>query len=82
MSLQKHNFRSEHWIVTKGKVQITLNDKKFIYKKNDYIFIPVNSIHRIKNLGNTTSRIIEAQIGTKLLETDIIRYEDIYGRIN
>ena len=36
--------------------------------------------HRIKNLGNTNSRILEAQIGLKLLETDIIRYEDIESR--
>ncbi len=82
ISLQKHNYRSEHWMVTKGKPKITLNKKKFFKKVNDSIFIPVGSIHRIENLFKIPVKIMEAQTGPILKETDIIRYKDIYGRIN
>ena len=30
ISLQKHNFRSEHWMITQGKPMITINKKNFI----------------------------------------------------
>ena len=45
------------------------------------MYIPVKSKHRIQNSGNITVKIIEAQIGSILRETDIIRYKDIYGRV-
>ena len=82
LSLQKHFHRSEHWVITKGKPKITLNKKFFLKKPNETIFIPKGAIHRIQNPGRTTVKIMEAQLGSILKETDIIRYEDIYGRIN
>jgi len=82
LSLQKHFHRSEHWVVTQGKPKITLN-KKFFYKKpNETIFIPKGAIHRIQNSGNKTVKIMEAQLGSILKESDIVRYQDIYGRAN
>tara|TARA_B100001093_G_scaffold492926_1_gene534545 strand:+ start:390 stop:1592 length:1203 start_codon:yes stop_codon:yes gene_type:complete len=82
LSLQKHFHRSEHWVITKGKPKITLNKKFFLKKPNETIFIPKGAIHRIQNPGRTTVKIMEVQLGSVLKETDIIRYEDIYGRIN
>ena len=38
-------------------------------------------MHRIENSKNKSVKIIEAQIGSVLKESDIIRYEDIYGRV-
>ncbi len=81
LSLQKHNHRSEHWYIAKGRPLITLNQKRFLMRQNEHIFIPVKSKHRIENLENKSVKIIEAQIGSLLKETDIIRYKDIYGRI-
>ena len=81
LSLQKHLHRAEHWLVTKGNPKITLNREEFFKKPNDHIFIPVKAIHRIENLKNKPIKIIEAQIGAVLKEDDIIRYEDIYGRV-
>ena len=49
-------------------------------EKNDHIFIPLEAIHRIQNLTKKTVKIIEAQVGTILKETDIVRYQDVYGR--
>ena len=80
LSLQKHFHRSEHWVVTQGKPKITLNRKFFIMKSNQTIFIPRGSIHRIENPNKKIVKIMEVQIGSILKESDIIRYEDIYGR--
>jgi len=80
LSLQKHHYRAEHWLVTQGKPSITLNRRKFSIKINDSIFIPLGAIHRIENPNNKVVKIIEAQVGSKLKESDIIRYQDHYGR--
>jgi mannose-1-phosphate guanylyltransferase/mannose-6-phosphate isomerase len=68
-------------LVTKGVVKITLDKEKFIRKINDHIFISLGSIHRIENITQKAIKIIEAQIGSTLKESDIIRYQDVYGRI-
>src|SRR5210317_1720340 len=81
LSLQKHHHRAEHWLVTKGNPRITLNKDSFIKKPNEHIFIPLEAIHRIQNPGKKPVKIIEAQVGSILSETDIVRYQDIYGRV-
>ena len=82
LSLQKHFHRSEHWLITQGTPKITLNKKIFKKNKNENIFIPSGVIHRIENPNKNAVKIIEAQLGSILRETDIIRYQDIYGRVN
>jgi mannose-1-phosphate guanylyltransferase/mannose-6-phosphate isomerase len=81
LSLQKHHHRSEHWLVTQGRPKITLNKDTFSKKQNDHIFIPLEAIHRIENKGNKPVKIIEAQVGSILKESDIVRFQDVYGRI-
>jgi mannose-1-phosphate guanylyltransferase/mannose-6-phosphate isomerase len=81
LSLQKHHHRAEHWLVTQGVPRITLNKDNFSKKPNDSIFIPLGAVHRIQNINKKPVKIIEAQVGSILKETDIIRYKDIYGRI-
>ena len=68
-------------MVTQGNPKITLNKDNFIKKPNEHIFIPLGSIHRIQNPGKKPVKIMEAQIGSILKETDIVRYQDVYGRI-
>ena len=82
LSLQKHFHRAEHWLVTQGSPKITLNKKHFIKKPSETIFIPLGAIHRIENPNRKPVKIIEAQVGSILKETDIVRYQDIYGRVN
>jgi len=82
ISLQKHKHRSEHWTITSGKPKITINKRKFFKNVNETVFIPQGSIHRIENPFKKPVKIMEVQIGTILKETDIIRYKDIYGRVN
>ena len=81
ISLQKHNFRSEHWMVTHGKPMITINKKKFYRKPDESVFVPRGAIHRIQNNFIKPVKIIEVQTGPILKETDIIRFQDVYGRV-
>ena len=82
ISLQKHKHRSEHWTVTSGKPEITINKRKFFKNVNETVFIPQGAIHRIENPSKKPVKIMEIQTGAILKETDIIRYKDIYGRVN
>lgn len=81
LSLQSHNFRSEHWVVLKGTARVTMDEKTFILKPGSSIDIPVKIKHSLANPYDTELKIIEVQKGDKLVEEDIIRYKDIYGRV-
>jgi len=80
ISLQKHKHRSEHWTITSGKPIITINKKKFLKNINETAFIPKGAIHRVENPFKKRVKIMEVQTGAILKETDIIRYQDVYGR--
>ena len=74
-------YRSEHWTITSGKPKITINKKKFFKNINETAFIPQGAIHRIENPFKKPVKIMEVQTGAILKETDIIRYQDVYGRV-
>ena len=80
LSLQKHNFRTEHWVVVSGKALVEIEDDKKLLSVNESCYIPMGFKHRLSNLTDQPLIIIEVQSGTYLGEDDIIRYEDKYGR--
>ena len=80
LSLQKHQYRSEHWVVIKGIAMVTCGEELFELKENESTYIPQNTIHRLENKTNTPLEIIEIQTGSYLGEDDIIRLEDDYQR--
>jgi len=80
LSLQKHQKRSEHWVVVKGVALITCGEKVFTLKDNQSTYIPQGEIHRLENCEDDPLEIIEIQTGTYLGEDDIIRLEDDYKR--
>jgi mannose-1-phosphate guanylyltransferase/mannose-6-phosphate isomerase len=81
LSLQMHYHRSEHWIVTGGSAQVTIGDKEQMVHENESVFIPMLTKHRLKNPGRIPLEIIEVQNGKYLEEDDIVRFDDIYGRV-
>jgi len=81
ISLQKHYHRSEHWTIMEGRPKITIGKKVFFKNINESIFVPKGSIHRIENVYKKPVKIVEAQLGNILKETDIVRYQDVYGRV-
>jgi mannose-1-phosphate guanylyltransferase/mannose-6-phosphate isomerase len=80
ISLQKHNHRSEHWIVVAGTARVQRGKEIFYVNKNESTFIPATVMHRLENQGTVPLRIIEIQSGEYLGEDDIIRFDDSYGR--
>ena len=81
LSLQRHQHRSEYWIVAEGEAEVTINNKIKILKENETIFIPQGSKHRLANNLVKKLIVIEFWYGDILDENDIERFEDIYERI-
>lgn len=86
LSLQRHNFRSERWMILTGEATITLGKElesleEFTMYPGSTIFIDIREIHRIENKGIEQVTILEVQTGTDLRESDIERIVDYYGRI-
>lgn len=57
----KHLEHAEHVIVLDGKAEMTLNDKTFLIKKGDVIFIPKNSFHSVKNKSKIPLKVLSIQ---------------------
>lgn len=81
LSLQKHQHRSEHWIVVKGTAIVTIGKEEKTVRENEHFFIPKGEIHRIYNPGKSDLLIIEVQYGEYTGEDDIIRIEDDFSRV-
>ena len=81
LSLQSHNRRSEHWVIVNGIAKVQVDDNIKTINKDESIYIPVKSLHRIENIGDELLEFTETQIGEYLGEDDIVRYEDDFGRI-
>lgn len=75
LSLQKHQYRSEHWFVFEGRAKITLNGKEVILLTGEDYYIPKGGIHCVANAGESELIIIEVQRGSYLGEDDIVRLE-------
>lgn len=80
LSLQKHNHRSEHWVVVKGKAKVTLDEEVFTLEQGKYVFIELGKKHRLENPGKDVLEVIEVQVGNYCREDDIERFSDDYGR--
>lgn len=81
LSVQSHNHRSEHWVLLSGKADVLLDDKIHTLLPGQSVDIAVKEIHSLQNPYDTDLEIIEVQKGDILSEDDIIRYEDMYGRV-
>ena len=82
LSLQSHKHREEHWIVAHGIGTVQLDESIVEVHCGSSIFIPKGCKHRLTNTDDKENLIItEVQIGDYFGEDDIIRYEDIYGRV-
>ena len=80
LSLQKHEHRSENWIVVQGAGEVVLGDKSVLVKQGSMIEIKKGEAHRMENNGAGDLIFIEVALGEVLSEDDIIRLSDDYGR--
>lgn len=81
LSLQMHHHRSEHWIVVSGMARVINGDHELFVRTNESTYIPAGHKHRLENPGLLELVMIEVQSGQYLGEDDIVRFQDIYGRV-
>jgi len=80
LSLQKHQHRSEKWIIVAGKGLAVVDAQEIPVEPGVVIDIPLGAIHRIGNTGDVHLVLIEVACGKYLAEDDIIRIQDDYSR--
>lgn len=88
LSLQSHEKRSEHWTVVSWVATIDIREPEFqmieqirILRENEWCHIPVWYLHRLANTGAEPLVIVEVQCGEYTGEDDIMRFDDMYGRV-
>jgi mannose-1-phosphate guanylyltransferase len=82
LSLQMHHHRSEHWIVVSGMAMVVNDQQEMMLNTNESTFIRAGHRHRLQNPGVIDLVLIEVQSGDYLGEDDIVRFEDVYGRVD
>jgi mannose-6-phosphate isomerase len=78
ISKQSHRMREELWIPLDDNAEMEVGGKKIHPKKEEEIWIPRNTTHRI-TARDKQVKVLEISFGT-FDESDVIRYEDMYGR--
>lgn len=81
LSLQLHHHRAEHWVVVSGLAQVTRDEDVLVLTANQSTYIPIGVKHRLENIGEGPLELIEVQSGDYLGEDDIVRFDDVYGRV-
>lgn len=81
LSLQLHYHRAEHWIFVSGTAKVTIDETEYLVTENQSVYIPLGTKHRLENPGQIPLELIEVQAGSYLGEDDIVRFDDMYGRI-
>ncbi len=81
LSLQMHHHRSEHWIVVSGMARVINGEQEMFIRTNESTYIPAGHKHRLENPGVCELVMIEVQSGEYMGEDDIVRFEDVYGRV-
>ena len=66
LSLQSHNHRSEHWIIVKGTARVQVGKDFHVLNVNQSVYIPIDVLHRMENIGEEMVEFIETQIGNYL----------------
>lgn len=80
LSLQRHRFRAEHWVVVSGSPRVIISGRPKGLRARGAVDVPRGAWHRIENPGRVPVVLIEVQHGAYLGEDDIIRRQDDYGR--
>lgn len=80
LSLQRHQHRSETWVILRGTAELTIDACRSRLSAGDAVTIPQGTWHRIYNCGTEPLEFIETQTGSLLCESDIERKEDDFGR--
>jgi mannose-6-phosphate isomerase-like protein (cupin superfamily) len=80
LSLQRHRWRSEHWLVVGGDGLLECGGEQWQAGPGTSLVIPLGAVHRA-SAGNADLLIVEVQRGERLREDDIERLADDFGRL-
>jgi mannose-1-phosphate guanylyltransferase/mannose-6-phosphate isomerase len=80
ISLQRHRYRSEHWVVVRGRATVTRDGESAELLPNQSTYVAAGIVHKLENKGTEDLEVVEVQTGDYLGEDDIERFEDRYGR--
>jgi mannose-1-phosphate guanylyltransferase/mannose-6-phosphate isomerase len=79
LSLQTHGHRAEMWHVLDGEVDVRVDDRSWVARAGEMVWVPSGATHRLGNSGATRARVLEIAFGD-FDEADITRLEDDYTR--
>ena len=80
LSVQKHKYRAEHWVVVEGEAKVHVDGVDYVLQANDSVYIPKGAVHCLANETGEALHLVEVQSGSYLGEDDIERLDDLYGR--
>lgn len=80
LSRQYHHRRDELWVVLDSGVEIELGEKNLRPEPGEKLYISRGTVHRLSGIGDRPARILEVSFG-EFDESDIVRLEDVYGRV-
>jgi len=80
LSRQYHHHRDELWVVLDPGAKVELGDEVLSPIPGEKLYIPRETVHRLSCVGEQPVRILEVSFG-EFDEGDIVRLEDVYGRI-
>ena len=73
LSLQRHNYRAEHWHVSAGHALARVGNSTHFLGEHATVEIPLGAWHQLSNPATETLRIVEIQYGERCEEDDIER---------
>lgn len=79
LSLQTHGHRAEMWHVLDGEVDVRVDDRSWVARAGEMVWVPSGATHRLGNSGDARARVLEIAFGD-FDEADITRLEDDYTR--
>jgi mannose-6-phosphate isomerase-like protein (cupin superfamily) len=73
LSMQRHAYRIEHWIVSEGVAKVEREYATRLLQSHDTITIESGEWHQLSNPYGTPCKVVEIQYGTACDEEDIER---------
>jgi mannose-1-phosphate guanylyltransferase/mannose-6-phosphate isomerase len=79
-SLQSHAHRKELWVALDKGLHVQIGKRTISLRKGSSIVVRKGAKHRLRCEGRSRVRLLEISFGD-FSESDIVRYEDDYGRM-
>ncbi len=80
LSSQYHHKRDELWVTLDAGAKVELGEEVLYPSPGEKLYIPRETVHRLSCVGERAVRILEVSLG-HFDEEDIVRLEDLYGRV-